>query len=61
MIPDPLQTIPERDTMEATRPDVALLTVPVDYMMKRRELLLIELAYIEDVLGLPRTKEPRKR
>lgn len=32
-----------------------------DYMLKRRELLIIELSYIEDELRMPRTKEKRVR
>ena len=32
-----------------------------EYLLKRRETLLIELAFIETSLGLPRTKEPRKQ
>jgi len=32
-----------------------------EYLLKRRQVLLMELGQIEDILGLPRTKEPRHK
>lgn len=32
-----------------------------DYFLARRQALLIELGQIEDLMGLPRTKEPKHR
>ncbi len=32
----------------------------VNYMVKHRELAIIEMGYVEDALGLERTKEKRK-
>ena len=49
-----------QDSEAVTRTELTAVDARLrDYMIKRRELLIIELSYIEDELKLPRTKEKR--
>lgn len=54
---DPQRTELERLAQRLSR----LENVIVSYMLKQRELAIIDMSHIEDELSMPRTKEKRER